>query len=221
MRIVISPAPCLDTTVGIGFNLLMTTEIIQEYYPEVHNLTLSGNEYRSSAVDIAQGLLDHGVFPPNVNTAGGRLCTGDSTNLTHVPSASFDIVYTGYISPLHDPLGLGNGDGDDWIRKSYELCRGHPDQVRLIKNRQEAWYNAWVKEMVRICKPGGKIMVEEVSRPVCQIGIEDFGGVDPSFWKRGIAKRWKTMNATSLVIKDSHVIHYGRRYHVAMTKNKE
>jgi hypothetical protein len=118
-------------------------------------------------------------------------------------------------------LEVGDGQGDDWVVNSYKICERQPHEVHRMRELQEAWYNAWVVEMVRICKPGGKIIVEEVSRPICQIGTDDFDGVDPSFWERGIAERWTTINATSLVFKDSHLLSYGDRYHVAMTKQKD
>jgi hypothetical protein len=110
-----------ESAIGMGLNALMTVELIQQAVEEElqqqkqqHQqlqLQVYGNEYLVSSTQRANAFLDR-MWPdistfstptfekvpsPSIQVHKGTICTGDSTNLTFVPSNSFDLVYTGYI----------------------------------------------------------------------------------------------------------------------------
>ena len=83
-----------ESASGIGLNLIMTLEILQEV-KGVNNLIVYGNEYLEKSANTSNLILD--ALLPSLNATKGSVCTGDSTNLNFVPSDSFDLVFTGYI----------------------------------------------------------------------------------------------------------------------------
>jgi hypothetical protein len=203
-----------ESAFGIGLNLLMTAQILYDDFG-VSNLTLYGNEYMEDSVRIAHGLYKQDVFPPS--TRLGQLCPADSRDLSFVPSNAFDVVYSGYITPLQDPLK----QGDDWLHwAKQELCPAKvPDKEALVANMQaiqEDWYNAWVQEMIRIAKPGAPVMVEQVSYPLC-VETSDWGGVPRDFWTTGADVLGWEIDPQSIVFADD-TVQTQDRYHVFMRK---
>jgi hypothetical protein len=83
-----------ESACGVGLNLYMTLEILQET-AGLEYLIIYGNEYIPVSVDKANVVMDH-VAPAKARK--GVICVGDSENLDFVPSNSFDLVYTGYIT---------------------------------------------------------------------------------------------------------------------------
>ena len=88
-----------ESAIGLGLNALMTLEILlqekrQGTDDDVKDLVIYGNEYLVSSTVRANEFLDR-VLPDNAQK--GNICVGDSTNISYVPSNSFDFVYTGYI----------------------------------------------------------------------------------------------------------------------------
>eukprot|EP00978_Attheya_sp_CCMP212_P048156 scaffold479533_cov130-Attheya_sp.AAC.1 len=173
-----------ESACGNGFSLLMTSEILEEELG-IHSLTLYGNDYASESIErtkqVLGSLASHG-------TKGARFCAGDSTNLTFVPSRSFDLVYTGSIHPTIDPLNLMDiapksmknhkqmfkslCKSDDWTAKKL---------VELDQRAQEDWYASWVSEMVRIAKAGKFVVAMDVSFPQCE-DLNALGGVSKEWW---------------------------------------
>ena len=215
-----SGATIYESAMGIGLNLVMTTEILAEEYG-VHDLVVYGNEYLARSAELANRLFDEGIFTNT--TQKGAFCVADSANLSHVPSNSFDVVFTGYISPVWDPLGYG----DHWRKKAKSVCKDAQNinspyreyamrQLKQMDAIQEDWYKTWVGEMIRIAKPGAKVVVEQVSRPFCD-SVEDFGGVDPEFWKRQVqTEAWPIEKGSLDFAKETLLLM--NRYHVAMRK---
>ena len=75
--------------------------------------------------------MDNGILP--AKGSKGKICQGDSGNLSWVPSNAFDLVYTGYITPLQDPLDFQLDEDPLWER--YEnICHG---QSSFLKNRKQ------------------------------------------------------------------------------------
>ena len=153
-----------ESACGIGMNLMMTLEILEEV-KGVKNLVVYGNEYVPESVQVANKIA--GALP-----AGGRLgtiCPADSTDLRHVPARSFDLVYTGYMAPLLDPLGLNQSTTDENFAQYQALCEKKDNNStrlrRQAQNRQNRWYADWFQEMVRVAKPGAPIIAEQVSYP--------------------------------------------------------
>ena len=163
-----------ESACGIGLNLYMTLEILHD--AGITGIHVYGNEYLKFSTEKANLLFDHA---PPAGSKKGMICVGDSSDLSHVPSNSFDLVYTGYISPLLNPLGLSHADPDDDVYT--ELCKQAKEEKnwkektlsQLAQEKQNDFYGKWVGEMVRIAKPGSAVLIEQVSYvKSLQIGVE-------------------------------------------------
>ena len=154
-----------ESACGTGMNLFMTLEILEEV-KGTKNLVVYGNEYVSESVQVATEIARSGALPANGRL--GSICPGDSTNLRHVPENSFDLVYSGYIAPLLDPLELKKSVKENYAEYT-TLCENDDDESvrrrREAQNNQEAWYVKWIQEMIRIAKPGAPIISEQISYP--------------------------------------------------------
>jgi hypothetical protein len=200
-----------ESACGIGLNLFMTLEILKESAKRsVEHVVAYGNEYQRESTLVARSIASSDQFPGRP----GIVCQSDSTNLSYVPSDAFDLVYTGYISPLADPLRLAEVYG-----YYTEYCESKNESVHARAMRaqhyQEEWYAAWASEMIRIAKPGAKIIVEQVSYPLCQ-ALYDWGGVSQNFWKRATAKYGWRVDPEAFVYQDDTIFRH--RYHLMMRK---
>ena len=83
-----------ESACGIGMNLFMTLEIMNEV-KGIESLVVYGNEYVSISAEVANAVYDSN---PPFKAIKGTICAGDSANIDFVPSNSFDLVYTGYIT---------------------------------------------------------------------------------------------------------------------------
>lgn len=83
-----------ESASGIGLNLYQTMEILQEVNG-IKSLVLYGNDFLDVSVEKSNLLYDQA--PPR-GAVKGQFCQGDSKNLSFVPSNSFDLVYTGYLT---------------------------------------------------------------------------------------------------------------------------
>jgi hypothetical protein len=214
-------ASIYESACGVGLNMYMTLEIVQEELG-LTDLTVYGNEYVPESVDVAREVwnVDRRESLP-CSAIQGRICTGDSTDLHDVPSAAFDLVYTGYITPMMDPLNL-NGTSDSNYARLTEICesKGNPEQVKLAvkaQERQDDWYGQWVGQMIRIAKPGAPVIVEQVSYSFCS-AIFDWGGVDQDFWPAAIERYQWDVDPDSFVFERDTI--FRKRYHVYMKKNQ-
>ena len=214
-------AKVYESACGIGLNLLMTLEVLQE--EGLSGITVYGNEYVPESVLKSEMVLGEGLLPDG-NTRG-IICTGDSTDLPHVPSNHFDLVYTGYITPLMDPLDFGDDEDERYDKICPSLKSNKEKDWPLHKlweiqeTRMRDWYGKWVKEMARIAKPGAPVIVEQVSYPTCTNEF-DWGGVEEDFWRYSAAENLYSWNIDpeSIVIKrQTHRL----RYDVFMLKNKD
>jgi hypothetical protein len=207
-----------ESACGIGLNLYMTLEITHEI-KGLESLTVYGNEYLPISAEKANLVFDR--VPPS-SVKKGMICPADSTDLSFIPSNSFDLVYTGYISPLMDPMNLSKGSVDANYAYYTKLCKAtdYKSQklTELAQRIQEDFYGGWVAEMVRITKPGKPVIVEQVSYPYCE-EFRDWGGVNQSWWKSSIRKYGWDVDANSIEMEKDTIFH--NRYHVFMRKNKE
>ncbi len=88
--------------------------------------------------------------------------------------------------------------------------------VDNAQDEQNRWYETWVREMIRIAKPGKAVIIEQVSQPYCD-AMFDWGGVPKEWWSQTIAKHWKNdIDPDSLYIEDDVI--FRARYHVYMRK---
>jgi SAM-dependent methyltransferase len=177
-----------ESACGEGFNLFMTLEILKEER-NIVNLTTYGNDYLQDSIDVANRLFDQ--------EAGdwfrkGKLCQGDSSNLSFVPSNSFDLVYTGFIDPLIDPLKLlpELASFDEKEEASKSRCRSKKSNERALSRKeqlaQEDWFASWTKELIRIAKPGKAVIIEDVGYSLCDSTHTEWGGVDMEWWEDAI-----------------------------------
>ena len=212
-----------ESACGIGLNLFLTLEIMQEVM-QLKDIKVYGNEYVEESAELANNILDY--LLPQANASKGVICQGDSTDLHFVPSNSFDLVYTGYVSTLLNPLNF-NGKN---INENYGIFYDHlcatkdahweaEKLVEIMQERQEDWFGLWVSEMIRIAKPGAPVIIEQVSQPYCT-DTEDWGGVPAGFWKAGITKYGWDIDISSITMEDDEVFKT-TRYHVFMKKNSQ
>jgi hypothetical protein len=219
-----------ESACGIGLNLFMTLEILQEAQNnDTENgfgtgITVYGNEYVKESVERTDLILGEGVIP--AGNRRGVICTGDSTNLSHVPPNTFDLVYTGYITPIQDPLNI---DPIDDLVKYNEICESLKNETKedwmgqeiysFLVKRQQDWYGKWVGEMARIAKPGAPVIVEQVSLSYCT-NQNDWGGVDKNFWFEAAADNSYNWNVDPNSIQMMRDTLHLNRYHVFMLKNE-
>ena len=214
-----------ESASGLGLNLYMTLEILQEQ-ANITDITVYGNEYLEENAErsktILQTLIDNQETQGHPKNRVGKICHGDSTDLTHVPASSFDLVFTGFISPLWDPLEL-NGDFEDNYKKMKRACRqAIQDEdwqaqklVEIMQERQEDWFANWVTQMIRIAEPGAPIAIEENAGELCS-HTSDWGGVSSEFWARAVDKYGWDVDPDSITF-----ARRGKRYHVFMLKNTQ
>lgn len=205
-----------ESACGIGLNLVMTLEILNEV-KGLENLVVYGNEYVPESVDVAHMLMTQGILPGKGQM--GEICHGDSSSLHFVPSDAFDLAFTGYMTSMEDPLELKIGDRDQLAAAYHKICTGKTRSARetrlKMQRKQEDWFAKWVTEMVRITKPGGSIIFEQVTEPFCD--SEELGaGVSKLFWINGVHRyRWPV--DTSSLAFEADTIFQGR-YHVSVRK---
>jgi len=237
-----------ESACGIGLNLFMTLEILQEEDTTtntkgsgsstgISGITVYGNEYVPESVEKARDVvLADGVIPSG--NQQGTICAGDSTNLGHVPSGAFDLVYTGYITPNMDLLGfhMDEPEWDDWTEYE-QICdsvwRSNKNDNKknkkhdwmgnylwdIMVQKQTDWYGKWVGEMARIAKPGVPVIIEQVSLPYC-VYQDDWGGVVKEFWYKAARENtygWD-IDPESIEMMDDTI--HNNRYNVFMLKNK-
>jgi len=221
------PKTIYESACGVGLTLFVVLQLLQEMY-NITGLEVYGNEYMQDDVVtanhfyIGQQISDEA----HLHLRKGHICHGDSTNLTFVPSNAFDVVMTGYIDPIVDPLNMH-------VKKTEHkrYCQQDKDsrEGQLMQREQELvedWFALWTSEMIRIAKPGGTIIVESISQPRCLVG--DWGGVAKEWWS-GVALTkygWQSdIDAASIDIIDfdpaQHYKGIHDRYNVKMTKKKE
>ena len=206
-----------ESATGLGTNLALTLEILEET-KGIKNLKIYGNDMIESSVKRTKDL-----FTKN-NIAGstiGQFCRGDSTHLFFVPSNAFDLAFSGYLDPLEDPLEFGDAVGEG---KYENLCTLTDDGdwhmrelSKLAQKKQEEWFSSWISELIRITKPGGTIIIEDIGKPYC-MDQQDWGGVERTWWLE--AKDlydWNIVEDSISIVNSMEGVPEGR-YHVSMKK---
>jgi len=206
-----------ESACGIGLNLVATLEVLEEQH-NITDLVVYGNDFAQNSVELANKLMDGGILPANGHK--GAICQSDSKNLSFVPKDSFDLVFTGYLTNVWDPLETGLDEEDMWDYYS-NVCLGEePNSKQLLElwtSRQEEWYTQWVGEMVRIAKPGSPVIIEQISQPYCD-NPRDWDGMNRTFWENGIQDGIWDVDPSSLEMVTAEIDN--SRYNVYMRKNK-
>jgi hypothetical protein len=207
-----------ESACGTGLNLYMTLEILKET-SGIENLIVYGNELFGASANKANAVYDH-IAP--AKSRKGVICAANSVHLDFVPENSFDLVYTGYLYQLMDPLNLDLGES---AIKIYEgLCTASANLeaastiVDIAQKRQNDWYGHWVAEMARIAKPGVPVIVEQVSLPKCN-DFSDWGGVLKEWWVETAKNNTYGWNVDPSSVEIENDTIFGTRYHVFMLKN--
>lgn len=213
-----------ESASGIGLNLALTVEILNETMSSMYqSIELHGSDYVASSVQVAQILYQQGRLVQPYQSRMGQFCTASSTNLQHVPSNTFDLVFTGYITPLLDPLNIVPRleTKHDMNVAYHDICNNQHNHsnvalIQQMKQKQEEYYSKWVEEMIRIAQPGAPVIVESVSLPLCA-DLDDWGGVSREFWKSRMSQWPVQANSLDFGIDKMHT----GRYHVYFRKGRE
>ena len=147
-------------------------------------------------------------------------------------------LHIGYLDPVQDPYGFFVDIPSDLREQAwYEVCKtqgqdegGDPTITQintslktkiaqLDQQRQEDWFASWISELIRIVKPGGAVIIEQVAWPKC-IQPNDWGGVEKKWWKGAISKYGWDILEESLHFEDMFKETTDDRYHVSMQKRK-
>lgn len=219
---------------GNGWNAYLTLDILLEGNDNNNgqlDIHLTGNDPNADNVVKATKLFSkeeqHGGGAVVVETTTATtFCYADSTNLSHIPSNTFDLVYSGDVQPLLDPLDLGKEieqqDNDVREGRYQELCHAvknaadadgadHADHTsssstswmalelyRTLQQRQMDWLGQWVAEMTRIAKPGAPIIVENLLWQQQQQAGDDYCDTNNTSWGRALVvdRQFWTLHAT-------------------------
>ena len=135
---------------------------------------------------------------------------------------------------------------EEALKESMRLCRPtDPKEQALAAKEQaarEAWHASWVRELVRIVKPGKVVVIgectmtpsrgrvspesypllsslasEDVGFPLFCEGTAEWGGVKTEWWPRAVDKYGWDVDPQSI-----HIVvgaWYGNRYNVVMRRN--
>ncbi|KAL7577373.1 hypothetical protein ACA910_002102 [Epithemia clementina (nom. ined.)] len=213
-----------ESACGQGLNLFLTLETLHECC-NLTNLTVHGNDYLPQSIHVAHRIFQQEQAPWFHR---GHLCTGDSTNLSFVPSNSMDLAYTGFIDPLLDPLHLMDGHANaslgEVVEMIEEICASRDPVVRKLAQRmqqlQEDWHAQWVSELVRIVKPGKYIVIEDVGWPACSFYTE-WGGVETDWWAQAVdIYHWDVDVESIQILEEKPYVWYDNRYNVVMRKKR-
>ena len=220
----------------------------------IENLIVYGSDHKQESIAMFNAIMDSTLFQTTTTTfhaEKGVICYIDDNNNNNdnkvlssssmtnnnnnnnentvdtvvPPSESFDLVYTGHISPLKDPLQFGK---NLTILAEYytSICKGgeeggdwRDEKLRQqAQEKQEVWYGTKVAELARIAKPGRPVIIEQVSEEYCNANF-DWGGVSKDWWTKSAKDdtyNWD-IDYTSIEIRDDSL--FKERYHVFMLKN--
>lgn len=212
-----------ESASGVGLNLFMTLEIVEDVCG-LNSISIYGNDYVQESIDLAEKMYSSVLFG---RAKSYHFCRADSADLSHIPSGTFDLVYTGYLEPIVDPLDLSEGWIIDRHYDIVDMCNSsdwaYQKLIYLDQEKQEDWYAQWVGEMIRIAKPGKAILLENLSYAICDemslVG-GDWGGVNHDWWLKAVEKYELDVDPSSIIIEDTDLFFdYYNRYNVFMRKN--
>ena len=149
------------------------------------------------------------------------------------PTALFNLICSCRIPlikrPLEDPLGFGGSPADraDRYQSTCRLggVRNEENDIPFKTTAQEAQEAQeqltvkWVTDMMRVARPGGLIVIENLSVPYCE-SPDDLGGVSQDWWSTVVQEHeeaWQ-VDPTSLHMKIDGLRSW--RYHVAMRRKE-
>ena len=90
---------------------------------------------------------------------------------------------------------------------------------KAAQEAQEQWATKWVTDMMRVARPGGLIVIENLSVPYCE-SADDVGGISQDWWSTIVQdnqEAWQ-VDPASLQLKIDGLRSW--RYHVAMRRKE-
>uniref|UniRef100_A0A7S4VPU6 Methyltransferase domain-containing protein n=1 Tax=Ditylum brightwellii TaxID=49249 RepID=A0A7S4VPU6_9STRA len=181
-----------ESACGTGLTLFIIIQLLYEQY-DITGIEAFGNEYIAEDVVTANRYYDWAVeHYPELDLRKGRICRGDSTNLTSfVPTNAFDIVMTGSIDVIDDPLHLGVSDGEEHRRWCTSKSKVKQTSMKEEQKEINRWFALWASQMISLVKSGGIVIIEANSKPRCEVGA--WGGVSKEWWAQAIQEyEWDT-----------------------------
>eukprot|EP00978_Attheya_sp_CCMP212_P011115 scaffold27184_cov45-Attheya_sp.AAC.4 len=231
-----------ESASGSGMNLLMTLEILK-FECDIHNLVIGGNDYIEE--NVKNAIYVHSVLKPTLSQSS-YFCVADSASSGtehnhnpfaisgHVPAKTFNLVYTGYIEPMIDPIGMLDSDDMSYFERTTDivnlLCDADTgfsqQQTWWAAQRvafeyelaQEDWFAKWVHELIRIAKRSAPIIIENIPPRLCSHTEMHFSGVAKEFWATGVKKYGWDIDVNSIEIVDNP-FPQPDRYNVFMRRN--
>eukprot|EP00978_Attheya_sp_CCMP212_P040405 scaffold220050_cov55-Attheya_sp.AAC.2 len=228
-----------ESAMGSGMNLLLTIQIL-DFHCGIKDLFVAGNDYVQN--NVKNAIYLHSVLEPKLSQ-DSYFCVADSASSGtdhnhnpysisgHVPASSFDVVFTGYLEPFADPLGIFENIFN--AHKKNEalvelLCEGGINENQNVvaaaavaakyQEAQEEWFAKWVHELIRIAKNGAPILIESIPLPLCSHSINHVSGVPKSFWEQGVNTYGWDIDEETIEFYDMQF--FGDfRYNVFMKKN--
>ena len=207
---------------GNGLGVMMTLEIMQSTN-YIENIIVYGSDNKPEAIGTFNAIMDSSLASAHADK--GVICSSDDTDAEMkdiVPSKAFDLVYTGHISPLTDPLQFGSSNLTVLAEYYKSICAESDWKDTKLKQVaqqiQEEWYGNIVAELARVAKPGTPVIVEQVSKDYCNAQF-DWGGVEKEWWTTAAKEDtygWD-INFESIEIRDDSM--FREKYHVFMLKN--
>ena len=116
-----------------------------------------------------------------------------------------------------------NVNVDNAIELSKKRCQSTDEMDKELARKEQAeeekWFARWVTEMIRIAKPGGTVIIEDVAKPLCEL-LRDWGGVSQDWWAGAISTYgWDIdVGSISFDVAPRNPKYAGNRYNVAMRK---
>ena len=124
---------------------------------------------------------------------------------------------------MFDPLGVEGQYSGDLLAYYKELCNAKDmesaKRLELVQLKQDDHVGQWIKEMIRITKPGKPVIAEHISPPLCEPNDHFMGLVPRIFWKSAVEKYEWDVDPDSIVIETSKLV--DTRYNVFMRKNSK
>ena len=225
---------------GNGMNMYITLEILKKN-GKLSTLQVYDNCPTKKATIATSSLLKNHpeVLPKQQQVMTNTICTGNPLDMSnYVPSNIFDFVFTGTVDLSWVMNNNHDGVYSELVENKNEkediLCSENMIKVEELQDLTNDIYYKWLQEMVRVTRPGGRIVIENVSPPLCSTTTTTTkrsnnndsrsstnGGVSQSWWYETIQSNEfsDSIDRDSLVFGNSQI--FKDDYHVAMVKKSE
>lgn len=216
-----------SSTLGSGlFLTLLLLEEMQAQRPNPTQFWVSGHDQNPSPLSFSSFRDDKGMNKlPNVHL--GVFCGVKESplmNLSYIPQEMFDVVYSDHIPSLSNPLDFVE-PSEALFAKYLGLCTSDEQDAQgkplreVALEKQEALLARWLGDLVRVLRPGGLVIVENIAVPLCESSKPEIG-VHQEWWSAFILKNAHqlSMDPATTTLEEDHLRNW--RYHVVMRKKE-